>query len=605
MRRRLASVLLFACLVGCESPTEIDVQVTTDIACSSVSGTSITTGTLGEIEGIPPASTTMNCKNGHIGSLVIVPSGSDDALVGFKVVTSINGASIDACTPDATGGYGPSCIVARRALRYLPHTPLTIEVTMAGACAGKACDPQSTCVEGACVPATIGDPSDCEGEGCGEGVLVPDGGTSDAGDAMVAGEGGMDATIPDGSVSDGSMDASFDAPSDAILEVGPPDEAGYVGPVPGCDVSGAQAGAAWPMEDYCPSHRNRSPYVGPAAMPTMRWSVPIGGYLDSPSIGADGTVYVGGSGVEALQPSDGGLLWAYSVDGDAGMFVTTPALGFDDTVRATDLLGNKLVVLRMSDGSVVSSMPLTYQAGTGYGVRGGMTLVANGTMFASDNMADVLEFDTGGNISFRGSGLSNDYTIPSVGADGTIFTTTRSIFSTASDGGLDWQVDTDASNYLTSASIAVDGTLRAASPSDGTVFALAADGGTLWTVNGTRQEAAPTAIAVGDDGTTYMGGEDGIIALRAADGAVAATYANGPCTQPVIDAAGYLYAYCAEQLVRLDSSLTMTWAISVPKQGSQIPNDSPIIGPGYTIYLGFDTEPPDYSIPDVVMAFGP
>ena len=50
----------------------------------------------------------------------------------------------------------PNCIVARRALRYLPHTPLTVIVEMLSTvCAGRVCDPHSTmtCVEGQCARA--------------------------------------------------------------------------------------------------------------------------------------------------------------------------------------------------------------------------------------------------------------------------------------------------------------------------------------------------------------------------------------------------------------------------------------------------------------------
>jgi len=141
---------------------------------------------LSDLETKPPVTSTMQCDNGRIGALVIVPSGANDDEVAVRVVS---GETMD---PDScvSHGYPQGCIVARRALRFIPHADLNVGVFMANACNGVACGPEETCIEGTCRSAVIADPSACEMH-CDEGILVP-GGAPDA---------GIDATISDAPIS--------------------------------------------------------------------------------------------------------------------------------------------------------------------------------------------------------------------------------------------------------------------------------------------------------------------------------------------------------------------------------------------------------------------
>jgi N-acetylneuraminic acid mutarotase len=177
---------------NCRTATAITVDVTTDVDCPRISDTTIAVAPPGAIDGRDPAAATRGCASGHIGSLVVTPSGADDDILGLRVVAGLDGKSAEQCARD---GFVGGCIVARRALRYLPHESLRVPVVLRAACRDVVCPAQGgqlmTCVDGACVPATIGDPSACEGNGCGENVLA---------------DGGVDATTRDGSAdaSDGS-----------------------------------------------------------------------------------------------------------------------------------------------------------------------------------------------------------------------------------------------------------------------------------------------------------------------------------------------------------------------------------------------------------------
>ena len=152
---------------GCLDPTQIQLEVHTNVDCADVGGTTIIAGVPGAIETDPPvvASTdvcTPTTEGGDIGSLVLIPNDDDESRVGIKVVLSVGG-NVDECLEPPYAGH---CIVARRSLRYIPQTKLTLPVRMHEDCLGVYCDALTTCVSGTCVDAAI-NPEDCQGPaGC-------------------------------------------------------------------------------------------------------------------------------------------------------------------------------------------------------------------------------------------------------------------------------------------------------------------------------------------------------------------------------------------------------------------------------------------------------
>ncbi|MEZ4220129.1 MAG: DUF5050 domain-containing protein [Polyangiaceae bacterium] len=214
--RRASSLLLLSAaasallLSRCREPTQIMLEVTTDASCVDVRGTSITVGSAAAVEQKSPAARTTHCSSGRVGSLAVVPSGDKDDEVAVRVVTGV-GKSPEACIDD---GYQGGCIVARRILRFLPHTPVELPVFMGIDCLDIPCGATQTCFKGQCVPAKV----DCSGtRGC-----VPnvgDGGVNDAGQDSggTGGAGGTDAAGgSSGSGGSGGSDAG-DAAPDALV----------------------------------------------------------------------------------------------------------------------------------------------------------------------------------------------------------------------------------------------------------------------------------------------------------------------------------------------------------------------------------------------------
>jgi alpha-tubulin suppressor-like RCC1 family protein len=169
-----------ALLLGCRAPTEITLELTTDIPCGDLDGTAITVGAPGEVESKTEGTVTHSCgETGRIGSLVVVPSGATDAHLDIKVVAG-RGYPVESCTPDNDyrpgNAPGKGCVVARRSLPFIPHQPLTLDIELRAVCVGEPCQPGQTCVRGSCVSSTV-DPSGCDSDqGCDESTLIPDGG---------------------------------------------------------------------------------------------------------------------------------------------------------------------------------------------------------------------------------------------------------------------------------------------------------------------------------------------------------------------------------------------------------------------------------------------
>jgi hypothetical protein len=163
-RRRLlvgvavvSNLLLF--LINCREPTSILIEAQTNVVYRQGIVTSFTVGKPGTTENAEPTteSTDPWGASGVIGSLVVVPETSDDAVVSIKLVMGVGGHDPRQCT-----GTNPTgCIFARRRLRYTAHEQLRLPISLYARCEGVPCDALTTCnYLGACVISEI-DPSTC------------------------------------------------------------------------------------------------------------------------------------------------------------------------------------------------------------------------------------------------------------------------------------------------------------------------------------------------------------------------------------------------------------------------------------------------------------
>jgi hypothetical protein len=171
LRRAAVACAGVAAALACYAPTQIDVEISTDLDCEAVRAGGIaifvadTTAELGERA---PAATTNRCAprgqgDAEIGSLFLTPGGSRDASVVVEVVAGVTRPPGE-CARAANVG----CIVSRRRVAYVPHKTVTLKVTLQRSCLGISCGADQTCWQGRCASLSA-----CEGEACGQ---APDAG---------------------------------------------------------------------------------------------------------------------------------------------------------------------------------------------------------------------------------------------------------------------------------------------------------------------------------------------------------------------------------------------------------------------------------------------
>lgn len=169
---------------ACREPTQITIYITTNVPCADLDGVNIIVGPASSLDSRARSASTSACDpSGKVGSIVVVPSGTSDDPVAIAVIAGTRNADplLTTAADDCTAANYAHCIVARRSLRFIPHTPLVLPIELVSSCIGVPCSADAsgprTCVNGACVSATI-DPSRCiDPGGC---SLAQDGGAPPA-----------------------------------------------------------------------------------------------------------------------------------------------------------------------------------------------------------------------------------------------------------------------------------------------------------------------------------------------------------------------------------------------------------------------------------------
>src|SRR5262249_41283279 len=137
MRRRGVALFgeLFS-LIGCRTATQVTVELTTDVDCSTHPSTATQIEHLDtEVEGrFASVETTACSSSDRIGSFVIVPSGDNSDLFAVKILLA-RGRSVESCRDAEVHSTSfEGCIAARRALHFLPHTELTLPIALRQDC---------------------------------------------------------------------------------------------------------------------------------------------------------------------------------------------------------------------------------------------------------------------------------------------------------------------------------------------------------------------------------------------------------------------------------------------------------------------------------------
>lgn len=184
--RILGALSFVLCLlaVSCLEPTQIEVTLRTDVAWAEGRTVAVSVGKTSALEQAEPSTVAEQSwpQSGQIGTLVLLPSDDRDEPVSVRVVMGL-GRDPSTCTLEDAKG----CIIARRRLSFVPHSPLALPIALYAACEGIPCDANTTCTAlGTCVSSEL-DPEQCaDGRVCEPGAGEADATSTSGGPATDA-----------------------------------------------------------------------------------------------------------------------------------------------------------------------------------------------------------------------------------------------------------------------------------------------------------------------------------------------------------------------------------------------------------------------------------
>ncbi len=196
---------------ACQEPTQITLEITTDVDCMLRPETAIVVGSA-NAESPDPGTVTEMCKDGRIGAIVLLPKSAKNERISVRVAMGIGSdytaedclkdpSLQDDVVKDAKGNVlNVGCIIARRTLSFIPSTPLFLPIKMRGECIGEPCDLGQTCVRrGECTSDVINSAQECsEGDVCELPGETSDGGTPDSGKGGAGGNGNTSSSSSSG-----------------------------------------------------------------------------------------------------------------------------------------------------------------------------------------------------------------------------------------------------------------------------------------------------------------------------------------------------------------------------------------------------------------------
>ncbi len=313
---------------------------------------------------------------------------------------------------------------------------------------------------------------------------------------------------------------------------------------------------------------------------TEKWCIPIsGGVYGAPSIGDDGTIYVGTnsdhSKVQAISP--GGIeKWAFELGGR--VYGSSAAIGPDGTIYVGTFDDNMFYAIN-PDGTekwrFVALGPVCSSPAIG----------SDGTIYVGSNDNNLYAINPDGTKEWSFLTDNAVSSSPAIRPDGTIYVGSHdhNLYAINPDGTEKWVFPT-GNNVYASPAIGADGTIYVGS-ADNNLYAIRPNGNEKWRF--TAGLDVRSSAAIGPDGTIYVGSYDGnVYAVNPDDGTEKWRFTTGAQvpSSPAVGADGTVFICSLDKnLYALDpADGSMKWSV----EAGQAPYTSPTIGPDGTVYMG-------------------
>lgn len=320
----------------------------------------------------------------------------------------------------------------------------------------------------------------------------------------------------------------------------------------------------WPMFRHDLRHTGRTLYTGPAT-PVVQWVYPADdGIASSPTLGTDGTIYVGVGGYHgseadtslfAITP-DGNLKWRFPTNG--GVF-SSPAIGPDGTIY----FGSADYNLYAVEDSVTYGK-LKWKVGFWNKVYSSPAIGPDGTIYVGSLDFDIYALSPDGQVKWDYHTNWCIFSSPAIGPEGEIYVGSKdeklyALEDSVTYGKLRWAhtIGGFYDGHLVDSSPAIgeDGTIYVGVdpygafgqnpvPVNDVFFAVNPDGTRKWTFY--MDDGVESSPAIGPDGTIYVGSYDGnLYAIRdeGSAGVLQWAFPTGGAVDgsPTVDASGTIY----------------------------------------------------------------
>jgi outer membrane protein assembly factor BamB len=312
----------------------------------------------------------------------------------------------------------------------------------------------------------------------------------------------------------------------------------------------------------------------------LKWKFVTGGYVGSPAVAADGSVYVcSGDGNLYAVDQTGSAKWQVPNGVQPDFGPPDPVIGPDGTIYFGSSDGKLYAV--DSAGHVKWSFA-TGPGEDGFHIVSSPAVGSDGTLYAAALDGNLYALDPDGSLRWTAA-IDARAVAPTIGPDGAIYISfyqgqpenaVVGLRAVNPDGSTKWSLTT-ADGVDFPPAVASDGTLYV--PSGWNLFAVTSAGAVQWTFTVDGPVFSPV---IGPDGTIYHGANDGNFYAVFPDGSLKWAHPTS-VNAAALGADGAVYTNAGEAL-KPDG--TVRW--SFPVAGGA----SPAIGGDGTIYFGSGEE---------------
>jgi outer membrane protein assembly factor BamB len=325
------------------------------------------------------------------------------------------------------------------------------------------------------------------------------------------------------------------------------------------DMGGLQASAPWPMVGRCATHVGQSNLKG-AGTSTLKWHTSIASAPSGAAIAADGTIYycdtiTPSASLNARSGSNGQFRWQYG--GVCGDFYSYPTIGADGTI----FVGAPDGLYAITDNGNAGQLKWNFKPAAGPWVVGTPTIGGDGTIYIGAGDKNLYALNPDGTKKWSvalGGGPSQS---PAISLDGaTLYVSADKLYAIdISTQQITWTyppIGQDASiNAPSWPVVGADGSIYIA---DGDLIAFKSDGTKSWEI-ALPTGTAPHAPSIGPDNTIFIGAFGGSMnAVDPLNGNKKWTYSTGTASvvyEASLGSDGTVY-FVADQFYALTSTPT-------------------------------------------------